>query len=123
MVKVMLGSQGEKSLQKNAAQAKEQGSSKALGLIYAQYAILLDTRSDKTNDKNHRDAAFGEFDKAISLDPKNTFAYNNRGYAYLKKGDFDRAIADFNEAIGLDPKLASAYLFGQARLQPRDRRF
>ena len=88
MVKVMLGSQGEKSLQKNAAQAKEQGSSKALGLIYAQYAILLDTRSDKTNDKNHRDAAFGEFDKAIGL---------------------SRAIADFSKALDLNPRLAKIY--------------
>ena len=36
-------------------------------------------------------------------------AYNNRGVAYYKKGDYDRAIADYNEALRLDPKDASAY--------------
>jgi membrane associated rhomboid family serine protease len=37
------------------------------------------------------------------------FAYNNRGNAWLAKGDNDRAIADYSEAIRLDPKKA-AYL-------------
>src|SRR5262245_37976109 len=37
--------------------------------------------------------------------------YNNRGYAYRNKGDYDRAIADHNEAIRLDPKNASAYSY------------
>jgi Flp pilus assembly protein TadD len=39
----------------------------------------------------------------------NAAAYNNRGFAYLKKGDNDRAIADFTQAIQLDPKDALAY--------------
>jgi tetratricopeptide (TPR) repeat protein len=30
-------------------------------------------------------------------------AYNNRGDAYIKKGDYDRAIPDFSEAIRLNP--------------------
>jgi membrane associated rhomboid family serine protease len=34
------------------------------------------------------------------------FAYNNRGDAWLAKGDNDRAIADYSEAIQLDPKKA-----------------
>ena len=37
------------------------------------------------------------------------FAYNNRGDAWLAKGDNDRAISDYSEAIRLDPKKA-AYL-------------
>ena len=36
-------------------------------------------------------------------------AYNNRGYAYGHKGDYDRAIADFSKAIELDPKDAETY--------------
>src|ERR1700722_10619627 len=34
---------------------------------------------------------------------------NNRGNAYLSKGDLDRAIADYNQAISLDPKYSKAY--------------
>ena len=37
--------------------------------------------------------------------------YNNRGYAYLRKGDVDKAIADYDEAIRLDPKYAKACFF------------
>ena len=36
-------------------------------------------------------------------------AYNLRGLAYRKKGDYDRAIADATEAIRLDPKFSAAY--------------
>ena len=47
--------------------------------------------------------------KAIELDPKYVFAYNNRGNAYEKKGEHDLAIADFDKAIEIDPKYAFAY--------------
>lgn len=38
-----------------------------------------------------------------------TTAYNNRGYAYDNKAQYDRAIQDYNEAIRRDPKYALAY--------------
>ena len=37
-------------------------------------------------------------------------AYNNRGLAYLHKGNFDFAMQDFNRAIKLQPKLVGAYV-------------
>jgi membrane associated rhomboid family serine protease/Tfp pilus assembly protein PilF len=37
------------------------------------------------------------------------FAYNTRGNAYYRKGDFDTALADYNAAIQLDPKYTFAY--------------
>ena len=46
--------------------------------------------------------------EAIRLDPNNASAYNNRGFAYGSKGDYDRAIADYTEAIRLDPKYRHA---------------
>jgi tetratricopeptide (TPR) repeat protein len=36
-------------------------------------------------------------------------AFNNRGTAYAKKGDFDKAIADYDAAIRIDPKIPSTY--------------
>jgi tetratricopeptide (TPR) repeat protein len=58
----------------------------------------------KRKDKNHLDAAFSAFNKAIMLDPNDSVTYVNRGIAFRKKGDWDHAIADYNKAIGLDPK-------------------
>jgi Flp pilus assembly protein TadD len=42
-----------------------------------------------------------DYNQAIKLDPEFASAYNNRGFAYDKKGDTDRAIADFTRAIKL----------------------
>ena len=47
--------------------------------------------------------------KAIQLNPKLSDAYNNRGAAYGREGEYDKAIADFNKAIQLDPNFAVAY--------------
>jgi Flp pilus assembly protein TadD len=38
-----------------------------------------------------------------------SFIYDNRGFAYNRKGDYDRAIQDYNEAIRLNPNEAFAY--------------
>src|SRR3569833_704776 len=37
------------------------------------------------------------------------FMYNNRGLAWMAKGDMDRAIADFDEAVRLDPNYVDVY--------------
>ena len=46
----------------------------------------------------------------IHLAPQTPTGYVYRGYAYVKKGDFEKAIVDFTEAIRLNPKHAWAYL-------------
>jgi tetratricopeptide (TPR) repeat protein len=51
-----------------------------------------------------------DYDQAIKLDPSRASAYNNRGFAYALKGEYDRAIPDYDQAIKLAPKLALAYL-------------
>ena len=35
--------------------------------------------------------------------------YNNRGFAYVNKGQYDEAIADFNTAVGLNPNYSRSY--------------
>jgi tetratricopeptide (TPR) repeat protein len=48
-------------------------------------------------------------------------SYNDRGTAYLAKGDYDRAFADFNEAIWLDHKYPLAFIGrGNAYYAKRD---
>src|SRR5207253_6069724 len=47
--------------------------------------------------------------RAIRLDPRDAVAWNNRGTAYLKTGDYAKAAADLNEARRLDPQLPHAY--------------
>ena len=51
-----------------------------------------------------------DFKEAIRLDPKDSFAYHRRGFAWQSKGDFDKAIADHDEAIRLDPKNPYAHV-------------
>lgn len=45
----------------------------------------------------------------MRLNLKDEFTYNNRGYAYLMKGNLDSALADLNEAIRINPRYIKAY--------------
>src|SRR3989338_8184593 len=53
--------------------------------------------------------AIADCDKALKLNPNDAIAYNNRGYAKDKLGDYKGAIKDYDKAIELNPKLAEAY--------------
>jgi tetratricopeptide (TPR) repeat protein len=56
------------------------------------------------------DRAIEDFDQAIRLNPNYALAFNNRGNAYLVKGQPDRAIEDFDQAIRLNPNFALAFI-------------
>jgi tetratricopeptide (TPR) repeat protein len=78
------------------------------GLITPAAADDRDTCAKAAGDEAiaacSRAIASGKFrDKALAP------LFNNRGYDYKAKGDYDRAIADYNEAIRLDSKNASAF--------------
>src|SRR5262245_52519716 len=45
-------------------------------------------------------------DNAIALDPKDATFYNERCWAYTRKGDYNRAIADCDKGIDLEPSSA-----------------
>src|SRR5262245_51729587 len=77
-----------------------------LAIAYANRAIAYAYRFGHRPDY---DRALADFDKAIQLKPDYADAYNNRGEAYLDKGDKERAFADFDKAIQLKPDYADAY--------------
>jgi tetratricopeptide (TPR) repeat protein len=49
------------------------------------------------------------YTEAIELNAGYAEAYDNRGEAYLVKGDFSQALSDLHKAIELKPELANAY--------------
>jgi len=53
--------------------------------------------------------SIAHYDKAISLDPQQPYAYNNRGSAKLAKGDLDGALEDITKSLTLDSENAEAY--------------
>lgn len=78
---------------------------------------MTSTDVEQKNDFNERmEKASGDIHKLIQLKPEPWFywfkrgvAYDERGKAYLRKGDYDRAIADFNTFIQLYPNQTDAY--------------
>lgn len=61
-------------------------------------------------------AAMADFTKAIELNPSDSGAYLDRGWAHSKiysykggEGEYNLAVADFTRAIQLDPSNAAAY--------------
>ncbi len=60
------------------------------------------------DDEKYEDA-IKAYTKAIELDPTDSFAYCDRGYAYDELGQSDKAIEDFSKAIELDPTDSAAY--------------
>lgn len=59
--------------------------------------------------QRENEAAITHYTNAIELKPDFAEAYNNRGNAYQRKGDFDSAINDYNSALKLQPDYAEAY--------------
>jgi tetratricopeptide (TPR) repeat protein len=56
---------------------------------------------------------FSLWDDAVRKSPNKSRTYNNRGYAYMKKSEFDLAIKDFDRAIQLDPGLDPGYYYNR----------
>jgi tetratricopeptide (TPR) repeat protein len=56
-----------------------------------------------------KQGAISDYNRAIKLDPEDTFAYYNRGVAKFESGDKQGAILDFDRVIALDPQDAEAY--------------
>jgi tetratricopeptide (TPR) repeat protein len=59
--------------------------------------------------KNKYDQAIADYTKALEINPKYVYAYNNRGVTYDDKGNYDQAIADYTKALKINPKYVYAY--------------
>ena len=50
-----------------------------------------------------------DFDKAVQLDPKYAYAYNNRAATKFKLKDYAGSVEDCTEAIKINPNYGYAY--------------
>jgi tetratricopeptide (TPR) repeat protein len=52
--------------------------------------------------------ALKDCDESLRLKPDDADAFDSRGFANLKSGNFDKAAADFDAALKLNPMLAGS---------------
>lgn len=69
-----------------------------------------------------REKAIADLDRAIALDPKDSYAWANRGNSYFHIGKYELALADYAKALELDPRNYVA-VQGQATEAMRARRY
>ncbi|MBL0712084.1 MAG: tetratricopeptide repeat protein [Desulfosarcina sp.] len=55
------------------------------------------------------DAALGDMNRAIGLNPGRARPFHLRGLIHEKKGAIDKALEDFSRAIALDPEYGAAF--------------
>ena len=53
--------------------------------------------------------AINDYDKAIKLEPNNSYFYYKKGLAYEKIGKYEEAVNNYNKAIKLEPDDVSFY--------------
>jgi tetratricopeptide (TPR) repeat protein len=61
------------------------------------------------------DKAMADFDKAIAIDPRMTYAYDGRGYVWSKRGHYTQALRDWDDSIRIAPDEPGGY-HNKARL-------
>ena len=80
---------------------------KALNEAPDDYNIISD-RGVAYLHKNDKLRCFGDFNRAIQLQPNYSYRYASRAYAKKHFGDLEGAVADYEKAVELDPEDAVA---------------
>jgi tetratricopeptide (TPR) repeat protein/serine/threonine protein kinase len=65
--------------------------------------------ANELSSQGNLDEAITCWGKGIELDPKDLFAWNSRGAAYIDLKQYDKALKDLTKAIELEPKFAVAW--------------
>ena len=68
-----------------------------------------DNRSVGYNGKKQYDLSIPDFNKAVSLNPRNFQAFNNRGNAYYNKSDYDAAMEIYDQSLRISPQYDKAH--------------
>jgi tetratricopeptide (TPR) repeat protein len=77
---------------------------------------IMESRGNAYHALNKNDAAIKDFSDAIALNPRHKnvkYVYNNRGWVWQNKKDYQKAAKDYYAALAIDPAFAPAY-YGRA---------
>ena len=77
---------------------------------------IFESRGNSYHALNKNDAAIKDFSDAIALNPKHKnmkYVYNNRGWVWQNKEDYQKALKDYYAALAIDPVFAPSY-YGRA---------
>lgn len=75
-----------------------------------QSTMVLINRGSIYQEQKQFDKALSDFNEAVKLSPKSSFAYNNRGYLNQITERIEEAISDFEKSIELDQANHQAYV-------------
>lgn len=62
----------------------------------------------EASNRGETDKAIDHFSEAVRLDPRNNYAFRNRGDIWVQKKDYDKAMTDYDEAIRIYPMFKDA---------------
>ena len=74
-----------------------------------KFHLILFGHNDTHNARLMFERAKSDYSKAISLDPKCSYAYINRSDVHWQLGEIDQAVADLSSLIKIDSQNATAY--------------
>ena len=77
---------------------------------------IIESRGNAYHALNKKEAALKDFSNAIALNPGHQnikYVYNNRGWIWQSRQDYEKAIKDYYAALAIDPAFAPSY-YGRA---------